>query len=248
MKHELVNRWADLLVDYCLGVAPGETILIGAELEARPLVEACYKAVVRRGANPLIRLELPGLTEFFLKNATDAQLQHLPATALYEAETVHGRIRIAAETDTRAMSRVDPRRQAVVDRARDPIRRAARLHRWVITQYPTCSYAADAGMDMDEYDNYVASAMFLDRPDPVAAWQELGRRQAGLVTFMSGVKIDSDRGGRARISRFPSRVERGSTPMDAATCLRGRSSRGRSRKARRGSFVVGFRFAGMAAS
>ena len=37
--------------------------------------------------------------------------------------------------------------------------------------------------------------MFLDRPDPVAAWQELGRRQAGLVEFMSGVqtvRIEAD--------------------------------------------------------
>jgi aminopeptidase len=188
VNYELVNRWADLLVDYCLQVEPGETVLIGSELEARPLVEACYKAVVRGGANPLVRLELPGLTEFFLNNASDAQLEHLPPTALYEAETVHGRIRIAAETDTRAMSRVDPRRQATVDRARDPIRKAARQHRWVITQYPTCAYAADAGMDMDEYDDYVARAMFLDRADPVAAWKELGRKQAGLVSYMSGVR------------------------------------------------------------
>ena len=116
------------------------------------------------------------------------QLEHVPPTALYEAEQVNARIRIAAESDTRAMCRVDPRRQAAMDRARDPIRRAARKNRWVLTQYPTTAYAADAAMDQDEYDAFVASAMFLDRPDPVAAWKELGRRQSGLVEFMSGVK------------------------------------------------------------
>ena len=129
MKDDLVTRWADLLVDYCLRVAPGETILIGSEWEARPLVEACYRAVVLRGAHPLVRLELPGLTEFFLEHATDEQLAHLPPTALSRgARRSTARIRIAAESDTRAMSRVDPRRQAIVDRARDPIRqrRAAR--------------------------------------------------------------------------------------------------------------------------
>jgi aminopeptidase len=107
---------------------------------------------------------------------------------LYEAETADARIRIAAESDTRAMARIDPTRQALVDRARDPIRRAAGRKRWVLTQYPTAAYAADAGMDLAEYESYVASAMFLDGPDPVAAWQELGRRQAGLVAFMSGVE------------------------------------------------------------
>lgn len=189
MTDDLIARWADLLVDYCLRVAPGETILIGSEWEARPLVEACYRAVVVRGAHPLVRLDLPGLTEFFLRNATEAQLTHLPPVALYEAETVDARIRIAAESDTRSMRRIDPARQAAMDRARDPIRRAASRKRWVLTQYPTAAYAADARMDRPDYEAYMASAMFLDRPDPIAAWQELGRRQAGLVGFMSGVKM-----------------------------------------------------------
>jgi aminopeptidase len=185
---ELVTRWADLLVDYCLRVAAGETILIGSEWEARPLVEACARSVVLRGAHPLVRLEFPGLTEFFLRNATEEQLAFVPPVSVFEAQTVAARVRIAAESDTRALSRVDPSRQAAADRALDPVRRAFRSKRWVLTQYPTAAYAEGAGMDLADYERFVASAMFLDRPDPVAAWQELGRRQAGLVEFMTGVK------------------------------------------------------------
>jgi aminopeptidase len=107
---------------------------------------------------------------------------------LFEAEAADARIRICAESDTRAMARIDPARQAAVDRARDPIRRAAGRKRWVLTQYPTGAYALDAGMSLSEYESYVASAMFLDRSQPVAAWQALGRRQQGLVEFMSRVK------------------------------------------------------------
>src|SRR5436305_9537425 len=99
VKDALVNRWADLLVDYCLRVEPGETIVIGSELEARPLVEACYRAVVRKGAHPLVRLDLPGLSEFFVRHATDAQLDWVPPVALFEAGTADGRIRIAAAAD-----------------------------------------------------------------------------------------------------------------------------------------------------
>jgi aminopeptidase len=136
----------------------------------------------------LVRLDLPGLSEFFLRYASDAQLAHLPPVGLYEAETADGRIRIAAESDTRELARIDPARQAVVDRARDLIRRAAGRKRWVLTQYPTAAYAAGAAMDLTDYEEYVARAMFLDRPDPDTAWRELGRRQAGLVTYMSAVK------------------------------------------------------------
>src|SRR4051812_46351880 len=188
MTDDLVNRWATLLVDYCLGVAPGETILIASELEARPLVEACFRAVVARGANPVVRVELPGLAEHFVGHANDDQLAHLSPISIREAEVVDGRIRIAAESDTRSMKGVDPRKQAIVDRARAPLRALASKKRWVLTQYPTAAYAADAGMTIDEYESLVVSAMFLDRPDPVAAWRDLGRRQAGLVEFMSGVQ------------------------------------------------------------
>jgi aminopeptidase len=187
MTDEVARRWADLLVDYCLGVRAGETILVGSELEARPLIEACYRAIILRGAHPLLRVELPGLAEFFVEHATREQLAHLPPVGLYEAETVDGRIRIAAETDTRSMSRIDPARLAAIDRARNPIRRAASKKRWVLTQYPTRAYADDARMPLEAYEAFVIAAMFLDRPDPVAAWQALGRRQAGLIEFLAGV-------------------------------------------------------------
>ena len=187
MRDDSIARWADLLVDYCLRVAPGETILIGSEWEGRPLVEACYRAVVLRGGLPLVRLDLPGLSEFFLEHATETQLAALSPVALFEAETIDGRVRIAAESDTRSMRRIDPARQAMADRARDPVRRVAGRKRWVLTQFPTAAYAADAKMDLAQYEAYVAASMFLDKPNPVAAWQDLGRRQSGLVEAMSRV-------------------------------------------------------------
>ena len=69
MRDDVVARWADLLVDYCLRVERDETIVISSAIEARPLVEACFKAIVQRGGHPLVRLELPGLHEFFLEHA-----------------------------------------------------------------------------------------------------------------------------------------------------------------------------------
>ncbi len=188
MTGDLVARWANLLVDYCLRVEPGETILIASELAARPLVEACFRSVVDRGAHPIVRIELPGLAEYFVGHANEAQLAHLSPSSIREAEVVDGRIRIAAETDTRSMSGVAPARQAIVDRSRAPLRELASKKRWVLTQYPTEAYANDAKMALGDYEAYVASAMFLDQPDPVQAWRDLGRRQSGLVEFMTGVR------------------------------------------------------------
>jgi aminopeptidase len=184
-----IARWADLLVDYCLEVRPGQTILIASEIEARPLVEACYRAVVDRDALPLLRLDLPGLHEYFLNQASETLLGLEPTIGRLEAEHADARIRISAETDTRAARGIAPARQAIFNRARDATRKAALRKRWVLTQYPTAAYAADAGMSLPEYESFVGTALFLDRPDPIEAWRALGRRQAGLVEEMSRVEV-----------------------------------------------------------
>ena len=183
-----VARWADLLVHYGLRLAPGELVSLSAATEARPLIEACYRAIVLGGGHSLLRVEFPGMSEFFLEHATPEQLAFVPTSSLHEARSIDASIRIAAEADTKAMSRLDPNRQAIYNRARNIVRKAALQKRWVLTQYPTQAYADDAKMSLEEYEAFVASSMFLDRDDPSAAWVELGRRQAGLVEYMSGVK------------------------------------------------------------
>ncbi len=49
LRDDVIARWADLLVDYCLNVQRGETIAIGSTLEATRLVEAAARAVILRG-------------------------------------------------------------------------------------------------------------------------------------------------------------------------------------------------------
>ncbi len=188
MDPRLVDRWSDLLVDYCLAVTPGETIGISADLAARPLVEACYRGVVSRGGLPYTRVELPGLTDYFLANASDAQLSLTPEWAVREAELTAGRIRIAADVEPAVPAVIDPRRQGARERAMAPVREAARENRWALTQFPTPLYAKDAGMTLADYTDFVTRALFLDQPDPAEAWRALGRRQAGLVEYMKGVR------------------------------------------------------------
>ena len=186
LADDTIRRWADLLADYCLQVRPGETVVVAAETPALRLVDACARAVVDRGGHPLVRLELPGLAEYVAVRATDDQLAHLPAVPLYEAGSADARIRISAESDTRSMARVDPARLAAIDRARRPIRAASSRKRWVLTQFPTQTYADDAKMDLAAYEAYVCRSMFLDTPEPAESWRALGRRQAGLAEFMTG--------------------------------------------------------------
>ena len=46
---------------------------------------------------------------------------------------------------------------------------------------PTAHAAAQAGMSEADFGAFVMRAMFLDRPDPVAAWGEVRETQARLI-------------------------------------------------------------------
>jgi aminopeptidase len=99
-------------------------------------------------------------------------------------------IDVLASTNTRALTGVDPGRQAVWNRARKELRdiasqRAARgERRWSITLFPTAAHAQDADMATDEFATFLAAACMLDRPDPVAAWRDLSARQAQMIDWL----------------------------------------------------------------
>lgn len=65
--------------------------------------------------------------------------------------------------------------------ARAPIAAARARKKWSLTLYPTAHAASQAGMTGEEFGAFVMRAMFLDRPDPVAAWGEVRERQARLI-------------------------------------------------------------------
>ncbi|MEA2341159.1 MAG: aminopeptidase, partial [Solirubrobacteraceae bacterium] len=76
-----------------------------------------------------------------------------------------------------------------------PIREATMSRRWCSTLWPTPAAAAHAGMDLEDFEDFVARALFLDRPDPVAAWGGLRAFQEQLIDRLKGaseLRIEAD--------------------------------------------------------
>ena len=77
------------------------------------------------------------------------------------AQAMDGTVRIMASSNTRALSAVDPSKQARVAKARKPIRKIILAKKWALTLYPTASYAQDAEMSLRDFENYVYRANML---------------------------------------------------------------------------------------
>jgi aminopeptidase len=175
------DRFADLLAGYCLEVQEGQQVLVRSTPLAAPLLLELQRAILTRGAWPLLRVALPGEEEGFFAHAGDAQLDGFPPLALAEAEGSDASLRIVAPDNTRALAHVEPERIARAARARRPVREAALARRWSLTLWPTAASAQEAGTGLAEHAAFVRRALFLDHHDPAAAWSELRAFQQGLV-------------------------------------------------------------------
>jgi aminopeptidase len=174
-------RFADLLTGYCLDVRAGQQVLVRSSIAAQELLLELQRAILEREAWPLIRVELPGETAAFYAHAREAHLDGFPKLALDEVKRMDASLSIQAPTEAFELAGVDPARIARFARARKELRERAMEKRWCTTLWPTEAAAARAGMPFDGFCAFVERALFLDQPEPVRAWAELSRFQAGLI-------------------------------------------------------------------
>ncbi|MEL7087721.1 MAG: aminopeptidase, partial [Planctomycetota bacterium] len=194
MRDPRITALARVLVEYSTDIRPGQLVRIAGDPVGLPLIEAVYEQVLKAGGHPLVRLNPGACTDLFYEHASDEQLQYVNPLALEEMKTVDASIGLWADTNTKSLSRVDPRKQGLSSAARKPLtkvffeRAASGELKWSGTQYPTLASAQDAEMSITQYEDFVFRAGHLDAPDPVAVWKEISARQQKVVDFLTGKK------------------------------------------------------------
>lgn len=187
-----IARLGELLVNYCVGVRPGDWVYIRAGMLAEPLVNEVLRHTLRAGGKPTIILSSDALDETALREGSEDLLRWISPVDQMMFEQADCLISVRAPANTRALTGVDPLRQRTQQMARSGLmetymRRAAEGKlRWTSTQYPTPAYAQDADMSLDDYADFVFRATFTDQPDPVARWQEVHNTQQRLVDWLKG--------------------------------------------------------------
>jgi aminopeptidase len=189
------DAFAALLCDWCLEVAEGQQVIVVSTTLAQEPVRALHRALLERGAWPLLRLSPPGLERDFYRYAHDEQLDGYPPLELTEVEAADCWLRIQAPANTTALAGVDPALVVRSARGRAPVQLARLRSRWCGTVWPTPALAQAARMNDDDYAAFVTRALFLDRADPAGAWRALSEIQGALVARLTGsreVRIEAE--------------------------------------------------------
>ena len=199
MHDPSLDKLARVLVEYSTYVQPGEIVRISGSPTALPLLEAIYERVLLAGAHPMLRCTPDSVSDILFESANNEQLQYVNPILTHEVESIDVSIGLWAESNTKAMSRVDPKKQSMVSAARQPIMkifmaRAAKEKgdsdklKWCGSLFPTLASAQDAEMSLRQYEQFVFAAGHLDKDDPVARWRSIEERQQKVVDYLTGKK------------------------------------------------------------
>jgi aminopeptidase len=220
-----VAKMGDVLINYSLAVQPGETVLIQGTPAGAPLIREAYRAALKAGGHPVVRVALPGIDEIMYALASDEQLRYLPRIVADEVEFFDTRLNIRAAQNTKSLSGADPKRISMHQTTMGALgrrvmeRAAAGEMRWCGTLFPTEAHAQDADMSLTDYENFVFSSCLLDQDDPAAAWERVRDSQQHIADYLmardtirivgSGTDITYRVGGRTWINsdgkrNFPS--------------------------------------------
>ncbi len=194
MSDPRLEKLADVLVSYSTAVKAGELVRITGSTVAQPLAVAVYRAVIKAGGHPHVRLVPDQCAEIKLDLASEVQLLYEDPLELEAVDRCDVSIGIWAQDNTKALSGTDPKRQALVSQGRKSyvsrfLQRASEGSlRWTGTQFPCHSSAQDAQMSLAGYEEFVFSAGKLDSADPAAEWRAISQQQQRLVDFLNGVR------------------------------------------------------------
>ena len=162
MMDPRVEKLAKILVNYSMKVKEGENVKISGSAEAKPLILALYKEVIKKGAYPSVDIGFSEMNYIYFKNASKKQLNHFPQIVWDETKKMQVYFGIGAPYNTRELANIEPQKLALRQKITRPISNYVvngkpKIRRCSV-DFPTASLAQDANMSLQEYEDFLFSA------------------------------------------------------------------------------------------
>jgi aminopeptidase len=116
MRDSRLEKLADVLVNYSVGVKRDQLVRVKGPPATQPLIVELYRKILAAGGHPMLRMTPEELDEIIVKHGNDEQLKYLNPVEKFELETVDAYIGIWGEENTRALTNCDPKKLGCVRR------------------------------------------------------------------------------------------------------------------------------------
>lgn len=202
LTDEILKKYADVMINFApwsgKGVQKGETVMLDISESGRRILPFMYEAIMKAGANPIVRLHPEGLGRTFYELADEDQLAYFSKnTMMGRIEDVTHWIRVLSEYDPLEMQGVDSEKIMKRVKAGSFYKEALfeKCDRgeafWTLCRFGTEGMASEAGMTVDEYWEQIIKACYLDQDDPVGCWKETFNKVEFVIDYLNKLDIES---------------------------------------------------------
>ncbi len=188
---EILQKYAQMLTQYCLSLKEGDKLYISSTLLAEPLVKEVYRHCCKLGVLAEINMSFADMGKIYLEEATESLLHtpsHFQTMAMKEFDAY---MVIRAPFNLREDQNNDKEKQKIRGKAYAEInqlyfdRTAEGSLKRTLCQFPTQASAQEAGMSLEAYSKFVFNACKLYEEDPIQAWKDLGATQQHIVDYLN---------------------------------------------------------------
>lgn len=189
------DAYAELIAERSLEVKGGMHILLMATTEAKPLVLALQKAILRRGAFSYPYLSFPESEEITYRWASEEQLKTTGIIETFAAEHMDAILLIHSDGNPAAHGRVPMDRQMMkMQSLGGPMhtvfsRVAAGSMKWASCVFPGRGLAQLAGMGDAAFEEMIFNAVKLHESSPLESWENIEADQEKLIRRLAGKEI-----------------------------------------------------------
>jgi aminopeptidase len=194
MADPRIKKLAQVMVHYSLEIKRGQKVYLQTSPAGQDFNLAFYEEAIKAGAHVDVLMTLPGAAEVLFKHASNQQLDFISPVRELVHTTYDARMVVEAETNTRDLAGVDPKRISRSRKANSPLfqKMVKRIEKgdlkWCFTVIPTDAAAQEANMSLSDYTEFVFEAGMLNAKDPVALWKAEKKNQMKLVNWLKGRK------------------------------------------------------------
>lgn len=188
---EILEKYAHLLLHYCLQVKEGQRLFVSSTFLAEPLLQAIHREATRAGVMAEYDLSFRDKSKIYWEEANNSVLDMESALHQYAMEHFDAYLAIRAPfdlyEDINATADQKKRRAAAGKKANDFYFSRTGDGSMVrsLCQYPTVASAEAAGMTINEYADFVFNACRLYDDDPVQSWLNVRKAQQSVVDFLN---------------------------------------------------------------
>jgi aminopeptidase len=187
----ILPKYAELLVNYCLELKKGDRLFIHTTTLAEPLVKEVWRYAIRAGAFVETELDFEGKQQIFMQEASEAQLKKVSDWEMDAMSNFDAYLSIRAPFSLKQTEEIDQQKLNWRNEALAPLNKiyferiADRRLKRCLCQYPTQTNADEAGMTLEAYQHFVFDACNLFEDQPMESWLKVRAEQQKIVDFLN---------------------------------------------------------------